>query len=177
MSRKQRRYCPILSHWGAEWNNLQLDLSEEAWDQVYEMLAEEKGCTAEAVRTALKEQYHSDIVAMRNRHNRLCFEEITFTMSSEWVNFQIAEIVYIYAGRVTTEWETWYVFEAELWGTFSALTDRGEAYPVESGQRAGVLQYRLGGKTLGEVEIVTDGEIRKAGFSDYLKKVISCRTV
>lgn len=77
-------------------------------------------------------------------------------------------------------------------GSFSYLSLSGEDFsqierevlmdefveaPVESGQRAGVLQYRLGGKTLGEVEIVTDGEIRKAGFTDYLKKVISCWTV
>jgi len=77
-------------------------------------------------------------------------------------------------------------------GSFSYLSLSGEDFsqvekelvmeefleaPVEPGQRAGVLQYRLGGKTLGEVEIVTDGTVKKAGFGDYLKKVIGCWTV
>lgn len=72
-------------------------------------------------------------------------------------------------------------------GNFSYLSLSGEDFsqmerellleefveaPVEPGLKAGVIQYRLGGKTLGEVEIVTDGEVKKAGFGDYLKKVM-----
>lgn len=72
-------------------------------------------------------------------------------------------------------------------GNFSYLSLTGEDFsqiekqlvlpefaeaPVEPGQRAGVLQYRLGGKTLGEVEIVTDAAVKKAGYKDYLKKVL-----
>lgn len=43
--------------------------------------------------------------------------------------------------------------------------------PVESGDKAGVLRYELNGKVLGEVEILTDGAVRKAGYRDYLKKL------
>lgn len=43
--------------------------------------------------------------------------------------------------------------------------------PIEPGMKAGVLRYQLAGKTLGEVPIVTDGEIRKAGYRDYLAKL------
>ena len=42
--------------------------------------------------------------------------------------------------------------------------------PVEPGMRAGVLRYELNGKVLGEVEIVADGAVRKAGFLDYFNK-------
>lgn len=72
-------------------------------------------------------------------------------------------------------------------GNFSYLSLTGEDFsqiekelvlpefveaPVEPGQSAGVLQYRLGGKTIGEVEIVTDAAVKKAGYKDYLKKVL-----
>lgn len=42
--------------------------------------------------------------------------------------------------------------------------------PIEPGMKAGVLRYELNGNVLGEVEITTDGSVRKAGFFDYLKK-------
>lgn len=45
--------------------------------------------------------------------------------------------------------------------------------PAKAGQKAGVLRYRMEGKTLGEVGIVADGEVKKAGFLDYLKKAVS----
>ncbi len=44
------------------------------------------------------------------------------------------------------------------------------AAPIEPGMKAGVLRYELNGKVLGEVEIRTDGTVKKAGFMDYLKK-------
>ena len=44
--------------------------------------------------------------------------------------------------------------------------------PVEPDTKAGVLVYRLAGKTLGEVEILTDGAVRKAGYRDYLTKTV-----
>ena len=43
--------------------------------------------------------------------------------------------------------------------------------PVEPGDKAGVLRYELNGKVLGEVEILTDGAVRKAGYRDYLQKL------
>ncbi len=42
--------------------------------------------------------------------------------------------------------------------------------PIEPDQKAGVLRYELNGKALGEVEILTDGAVKKAGYMDYLKK-------
>lgn len=50
------------------------------------------------------------------------------------------------------------------------LPEQMEA-PVEPGMKAGVLRYQLGGKTLGEVPVVTDGGVRKAGYPDYLAKL------
>lgn len=43
--------------------------------------------------------------------------------------------------------------------------------PVESGMKAGVLRYELKGKVLGEVDVVADGLVEKAGYKDYLKKL------
>lgn len=43
--------------------------------------------------------------------------------------------------------------------------------PVEPGDRAGVLRYELNGKALGEVDILTDGSVRKAGYKDYFGKL------
>lgn len=43
--------------------------------------------------------------------------------------------------------------------------------PVEPGSKVGVLRYELAGKALGEVEILTDGGVKKAGFLDYLKRL------
>lgn len=42
--------------------------------------------------------------------------------------------------------------------------------PVTPGEVVGVLRYELNGKPLGEVEILTDGAVEKAGYLDYLKK-------
>ena len=72
-------------------------------------------------------------------------------------------------------------------GTFSYLSLKGEDLgaiekklvllesipaPVEPGQKAGVLEYSLGGKKLGEVNVLTNGSIREAGYMDYLKKLV-----
>lgn len=72
-------------------------------------------------------------------------------------------------------------------GTFSYLGLHGENFdqvektlvlaesmeaPVEEGQRAGVLEYRLGGEKLGELPVVTDGSVKEARFRDYMKKVL-----
>ena len=73
-------------------------------------------------------------------------------------------------------------------GTFSYLSLNGEdlaaiekelvlpesiAAPVEEGQSAGVIQYRLAGKTLGEVQVLTAGAVKEAGFLDYFKRVLA----
>ena len=44
--------------------------------------------------------------------------------------------------------------------------------PVEPGQKAGVLEYTLGGKKLGEVNVLTNGSVREAGYMDYLKRLV-----
>lgn len=41
--------------------------------------------------------------------------------------------------------------------------------PVEPGRKVGVLQYSLNGVKLGELPVLTDGSVREAGFTDYLK--------
>ncbi len=43
--------------------------------------------------------------------------------------------------------------------------------PVEPGSKVGVLRYELAGKALGEVDILTDGAVKKAGFLDYLRRL------
>lgn len=43
--------------------------------------------------------------------------------------------------------------------------------PVTKGEKAGVLRYELDGKALGEVDILTAGDVEQAGFSDYLLAV------
>lgn len=43
--------------------------------------------------------------------------------------------------------------------------------PVTKGEKAGVLRYELDGKALGEVDILTAGDVEQAGFSDYLQTV------
>jgi len=45
--------------------------------------------------------------------------------------------------------------------------------PVEPGQKVGVLRYELNGKVLGEVAVLTDGTVEKAGLLDYLKRAWS----
>ncbi|RHB43817.1 D-alanyl-D-alanine carboxypeptidase [Enterocloster aldenensis] len=44
--------------------------------------------------------------------------------------------------------------------------------PVEPGQKAGVLEYTLGGKKLGEVNVLTNGSVREAGYMDYLNRLV-----
>ena len=44
--------------------------------------------------------------------------------------------------------------------------------PVEPGQKAGVLEYSLGGRKLGEVNVLTEGAVKKAGYMDYLRKLV-----
>ena len=73
-------------------------------------------------------------------------------------------------------------------GTFSYLILNGEdlaaiekelvlpesiAAPVEEGQSAGVIQYSLAGKKLGEVQVLTAGAVKEAGFLDYFKRVLA----
>ena len=36
----------------------------------------------------------------------------------------------------------------------------------------GVLRYELGGKALGEVQILADGQVEKAGYRDYFRKTV-----
>lgn len=72
-------------------------------------------------------------------------------------------------------------------GTFSYLSLNGEDFsaiernlvleesltaPVEQGQAAGVLEYVLNGKKLGQVQVVTAASVREAGYKDYLNKLI-----
>lgn len=77
--------------------------------------------------------------------------------------------------------------ELKYEGTFSYLGLHGENFdavertlvleesleaPVEAGQTAGVLEYRIGGEKLGELLVVTAGSVREAKWSDYLKKTM-----
>lgn len=72
-------------------------------------------------------------------------------------------------------------------GTFSYLGLKGEDFgviekklvlspslpaPIEPGQQAGVLEYRLNGKKLGEIQVLTAGSVREATYFDYLKKML-----
>lgn len=72
-------------------------------------------------------------------------------------------------------------------GTFSFLGLHGENFdavekkltlpesltaPVETGQKAGVLEYWLGGEKLGELPVVTAGAVKEARFMDYMKKML-----
>lgn len=43
--------------------------------------------------------------------------------------------------------------------------------PVAAGEKAGVLEYELHGKKLGELPVVTAGEVRRAGYLDYVKRL------
>ena len=44
--------------------------------------------------------------------------------------------------------------------------------PIVPGQRAGVLEYRLNGKSIGHVNVVTAGSVEEAGYGDYLKMLL-----
>ena len=44
--------------------------------------------------------------------------------------------------------------------------------PVSAGEKVVVLRYELNGKVLGEVGILTNGSVEKAGFFDYLQMVM-----
>lgn len=72
-------------------------------------------------------------------------------------------------------------------GSFSYLSLKGEDFsaiektleltpaleaPVEEGQTAGSLVYTMNGKKLGEVPVVTAGEVRQAKFGDYFKRTL-----
>lgn len=46
--------------------------------------------------------------------------------------------------------------------------------PIEPGQKAGVLEYSLNGKKLGQVDVLTAGSVRKARYMDYLKQLTAC---
>ena len=71
-------------------------------------------------------------------------------------------------------------------GTFSYLSLNGEDLsavereikldeplpaPVEQGQKAGILEYRLGENIIGHIDIVTKEAVAKAGYRDYLKRL------
>lgn len=45
--------------------------------------------------------------------------------------------------------------------------------PVKKGDKAGSLIYELNGKEIGKVDIIVTKNVKKAGFTDYLKKVLS----
>lgn len=45
--------------------------------------------------------------------------------------------------------------------------------PVKKGDKAGSLVYELDGKEIGKVDILVSRDVKKAGFLDYLKKVVS----
>lgn len=72
-------------------------------------------------------------------------------------------------------------------GTFSYLGLKGEDFgaiekelvlspslpaPIEPGQQAGLLEYRLNGEKLGEIQVLTAGSVREASYFDYLKKML-----
>lgn len=72
-------------------------------------------------------------------------------------------------------------------GVFSYLGMKGEDFgaiekelvlppslpaPIEPGQQAGLLEYRLNGEKLGEVQVLTAGSVREASYFDYLKKML-----
>ena len=43
--------------------------------------------------------------------------------------------------------------------------------PVETGQKAGVLEYTLNGRVIGSIDIVSKEAIERAGYLDELKKL------
>ena len=45
--------------------------------------------------------------------------------------------------------------------------------PIEKGQTIGTVEYYIGEKKLGEVNIISKESVKKAGYLDYLKKMFS----
>lgn len=77
--------------------------------------------------------------------------------------------------------------ELKYEGTFSYLGLHGEDFgavertlllqeslqaPIEPGQAAGILEYKLNGQKLGELPIVTAESVREARLADYMKKLL-----
>lgn len=73
-------------------------------------------------------------------------------------------------------------------GTFSYLSTTGEDLaaveknlvldeyieaPVVKGVQVGTIQYQLNGKVLGEVPVITDGEVAESGFLEYILMIWS----
>ena len=44
---------------------------------------------------------------------------------------------------------------------------------MKKGDKAGSLIYELDGKEIGKVDVIVSQNVKKAGFLDYLKKVVS----
>lgn len=46
--------------------------------------------------------------------------------------------------------------------------------PVKKGTTVGYMLYLLEGKEIGKMDVITSQNVRKAGFSDYLHKILEC---
>lgn len=46
--------------------------------------------------------------------------------------------------------------------------------PVKKGAAAGYVRYLLEGKEIGKIDVITSQKVEKAGFSDYLYKILEC---
>ena len=44
--------------------------------------------------------------------------------------------------------------------------------PVKKGYVLGYLTYRMGGEELGRIQILASGDIKEAGYLDYLKQLL-----
>ena len=77
--------------------------------------------------------------------------------------------------------------EGSMENSFSYLSTTGEDFsnvekritwevlqaPIEKGQTIGTVEYYIGEKKLGEVNIISKESVKKAGYLDYLKKMFS----
>ena len=76
---------------------------------------------------------------------------------------------------------------AEYAGIFSFLGVNGESFsdierelelpeaveaPVKKGDVLGYLTYRMGGEELGRIQILASGDVKEAGYLDYLKQLL-----
>ena len=76
---------------------------------------------------------------------------------------------------------------AEYAGIFSFLDVNGESFsdiekelelpeaveaPVKKGDVLGYLTYRMGGEELGRIQILASGDVKEAGYLDYLKQLL-----